>query len=50
MLAGNGVLGSIAGALGSLVDLGALASQAKETGEDCLFLDVFVPGMFSSVE
>jgi len=47
MLAGNGVLGSIAGALGNLVDLGTLASQAKETGEDCLFLDVFVPGMWS---
>lgn len=31
ILVGIGVLGSIAGALGSLVDLGTLASQAKET-------------------
>lgn len=45
MVAGTGVLGSIAGALAGLVDLGTLASGAKETGEDCLFLDVFVPGM-----
>jgi hypothetical protein len=45
MVAGNGVLGSIAGALAGMVDLGKLASGAKETGEDCLFLDVFVPGI-----
>jgi hypothetical protein len=46
MLAGPGALASIGEALGNLVDLGTLASGAKETGEDCLFLDVFVPGMF----
>jgi hypothetical protein len=45
MVAGTGVLGSIAGALADMVDLGKLISGAKETGEDCLFLDVFVPGM-----
>ena len=49
MLAGPGALASIGEALGNLVDLGTLASGAKETGEDCLFLDVFVPGMLVSL-
>lgn len=43
VLSGMGSIGSALGGLLGDVDLGALASGAKETGEDCLFLDVYVP-------
>jgi carboxylesterase type B len=43
MLSGMGSVGSALGSLLGNVDLGALTSGAKETGEDCLFLDVYVP-------
>jgi hypothetical protein len=40
---GGGALSGLLGTLGSFIDIGAAASGAKETGEDCLFLDVLVP-------
>jgi carboxylesterase type B len=43
MLGGGGALGSFISGLTSLIDIGTAASGAKETAEDCLFLDVLVP-------
>jgi hypothetical protein len=45
MIAGTGVFGFLMGTIGKLIDFGPLAAGA-ETGEDCLFLDVYVPGMY----
>jgi hypothetical protein len=40
----GGFLGFILGNAGSLVNVGQIASGAGELGEDCLFLDIIVPG------
>lgn len=40
----GGVLGYLFGNVGAIVNVGAIASGAKASSEDCLFLDVIVPG------
>jgi hypothetical protein len=40
----GGIIGYLFGNVGSIVNVGEIASGANELSEDCLFLDIIVPG------
>jgi hypothetical protein len=44
MLLGDGIVSSVLSSIGTYFDLGKFAAEADATSEDCLFLDVYVPG------